>query len=953
MNEQLRVDIVVDASGAEAGAARARRALNSVSGATNSVRSSTAGVSQSFGEMRQSIEQIRNLQFADLIDRQLDRIHGSLLLANESLTNLFSRRYWRGASENIHSFSDLISTIGTEGREAWRSFRAAGSAALQAIHIKLVALVASIAALGAAIKNAFRTAGEIKALNNEAAKVGLSVNTFQDWAYIMEKTGSDAGVLADAIKTLSAEQMEVRKGTEDSIKRFEALGLSMQEVANMSQEQLFKETIRRLQQVRNEVDRTALAYQIFGEEDAAQLANVLRLTNAETASLAATNRALGATISQDLLTKSLALSSAVSTLKTAWQGLTNTLGQLFMPVLTTIVNGLTKAMIVVNTFLKTVFGLDMTPAMSNISAATGTANLGLENLENSAESATGAIQKLKKATMGFDELNIVANPKTASSGAGGGIGGIDLGGAGGFTETDSALDKIKGKWEQFAEKVQAFMDKWKPQIQAITGLLGALGVAGLIASLGKALGLGETFFTLMKNLKGFLATAIIATIQFTVQSELAEAFLDGEGWKNYIYFLVAGAIGAVASAIAWGPTGLVVSLGVTAAVALGTVFEKGGITDLESATLALTGLAAAVGAIGIAWKKLGLAGLLSKAGTAIAGWATKAMASFGSIGPFLTGLWDDIVIGVSLYWKQFVSILTTGWNGFWGLIVKAGGALKAGVVAVAGAIKTAVSSVVSFLIANPIAAIIAAVVALVVLIATKGDEIQKALNKVSDWIKNVFCRDWREIFGDTLGTILNGFVKVVGDILGSVKQVLNGIIDFIRGVFTGDWQRAWNGIKDIFAGVFKGLAAVAKAPINTVISLVNGALVALTKGFNWVKQQLNKLSIKIPDWVPNYGGKTFGFNLSMSTAPKIPMLATGGIVTAPTFAGIGENGREAVLPLEHNTGWMDALADRIAARSGGPTKVVLKVGEKELGEATIKAINQNTKQNGGLQLQLV
>jgi hypothetical protein len=81
-------------------------------------------------------------------------------------------------------------------------------------------------------------------------------------------------------------------------------------------------------------------------------------------------------------------------------------------------------------------------------------------------------------------------------------------------------------------------------------------------------------------------------------------------------------------------------------------------------------------------------------------------------------------------------------------------------------------------------------------------------------------------------------------------------------------------------------------------------------------------------------------------------LAEGGIATASTLANIGENGREAVLPLDHNTEWMDALADKIASRSQGPTKLVLKVGEKELGWASIKGINQITRQTGELQLVL-
>ena len=49
---------------------------------------------------------------------------------------------------------------------------------------------------------------------------------------------------------------------------------------------------------------------------------------------------------------------------------------------------------------------------------------------------------------------------------------------------------------------------------------------------------------------------------------------------------------------------------------------------------------------------------------------------------------------------------------------------------------------------------------------------------------------------------------------------------------------------------------------------------------------------------------------------SIPQLATGGIATSPTTALIGEAGREAVLPLENNTSWMDTLADRINGDGG-------------------------------------
>ena len=64
---------------------------------------------------------------------------------------------------------------------------------------------------------------------------------------------------------------------------------------------------------------------------------------------------------------------------------------------------------------------------------------------------------------------------------------------------------------------------------------------------------------------------------------------------------------------------------------------------------------------------------------------------------------------------------------------------------------------------------------------------------------------------------------------------------------------------------------------------------------------------------------------------------------------------EAVLPLDRNTEWMDTLADKIAARSGGqaPSKIILTIDGKELGRATINNINSITKQTGSLPLVLV
>ena len=165
-----------------------------------------------------------------------------------------------------------------------------------------------------------------------------------------------------------------------------------------------------------------------------------------------------------------------------------------------------------------------------------------------------------------------------------------------------------------------------------------------------------------------------------------------------------------------------------------------------------------------------------------------------------------------------------------------------------------------------------------------------------------------DTFGPLISTAVNGILDIViqaiGDIIdviSSVLTILKGVIEFITGVFTGDWEKAWTGIKDIFQGLWELIGNAVKAPINVIIGMVNLLLKAICGGINLVVRAINSISIDIPDWIPLVGGKHIGFNLSEVTAPEIPTLAKGGVLTSPTLAMVGEyagasNNPEIVTP---------------------------------------------------------
>lgn len=197
------------------------------------------------------------------------------------------------------------------------------------------------------------------------------------------------------------------------------------------------------------------------------------------------------------------------------------------------------------------------------------------------------------------------------------------------------------------------------------------------------------------------------------------------------------------------------------------------------------------------------------------------------------------------------------------------------------------SGMTALLAANPFILVIAGIALLIAGLVL-------AYNKV-EWFRNGVNAFFRgvsdvavEVFNFMAGYISNifgGIIQNFQNFFDAGKRIFTGFIDFITGIFTGDWERAWNGVVNIFGGIFDGIAAMAKAPFNGMIGLIN----AFLGGLN---------NIKIPKWVPGVGGKSF----SIST---LPYLADGGhVLNGQAIVGeagpellTNKNGKTTVTPL--------------------------------------------------------
>lgn len=218
---------------------------------------------------------------------------------------------------------------------------------------------------------------------------------------------------------------------------------------------------------------------------------------------------------------------------------------------------------------------------------------------------------------------------------------------------------------------------------------------------------------------------------------------------------------------------------------------------------------------------------------------------------------------------------------------------------------------------------------------------------------------------DSIGNKVGVVVGTIADLMNDTITVFKGVIQFIKSVFSGDWEGAWNGIVTAFDGIFSGIADIAKGPINMVIGLINGLLSGMQRGINAVVKGVNKLSFKVPNWVPGIGGEDFGFHLPEADFSKIPYLAQGGYVkpNTPQLAMIGDNRHQGevvapedkLLDMAQKAATM-ASSTELLAEAISILKQILKILEtldldiqldgKSLKKYVVDKINEHTKQTG-------
>lgn len=223
---------------------------------------------------------------------------------------------------------------------------------------------------------------------------------------------------------------------------------------------------------------------------------------------------------------------------------------------------------------------------------------------------------------------------------------------------------------------------------------------------------------------------------------------------------------------------------------------------------------------------------------------------------------------------------------------------------------------------NPIGLVVAAIAALVAAVVVLWNK--------CDWFREGILKIWEGIksYISFVIDFWSGIVNKIKDGIATIHNFFKEKIDGIKNFFTG--------LRDTVKGVVDKI-----------------------KSFFQFKVELPQIKL------PHFAIKPEGWQIGDLLKGKIPSLginwyAKGGVFDEPTLfgyngglSGLGENGAEAVVPLENNLEWLDKLADKLGDKlSLGNTPIVLNVDGKTFAQTSISTINDLTRQTGSLGLNL-
>lgn len=625
-----------------------------------------------------------------------------------------------------------------------------------------------------------------------------------------------------------------------------------------------------------------------------------------------------------------------------------TIGQLFMPILSKVIPvinavtiALTRLMVTIAGFFGIRLSLDgMATGFEGLEEDIGGVSSGLDDV-------AGSAKKAKAGLRGFDELKTISLPSSGGGGGGaGGGGGIDL-----TDDILKATDEYMKAWEdaynQMENRAQQMADNVEKALEPVKKLFKDISIGDWFA-------VGGDVSTIVSNIFNFFAEAINKVNWKQLGKNIGDFFagidwtdiLSSVG--RFIWAGINASLELWSSSFSAAPieTMLFTILALPGLVNFGTKIAGfvvtpfmnsfatitsaiSGIQGLISTAVAGISAPAAItaGALAILAAGLGYVFLTNEdvrigfenATTALQEGLQPAVEFFSNdVLPDLKAGWDkllDVLTPVGKFvekaftdaWQKVLNpaltyigetvlpMATEAFENLWNNVLVPLGKF---VLDVLDPIVEGLSWLLTELWQNvvvPLADVIGTLLAGA--FENTVNTIDKIVIPITEALIDVWQFLWNEVFsplvdflGSTFGPVFEDVFAAIGGLIGDLQTVFAGLNNYISSVFQGGWRAAWDGVKQVFGEIWSQMVENAKAPLNNLISMFESLANRIIDAFNWVKRGLNRISVAIPSWVPGYGGKTFGINLSLTDHVSLPRFETGGFPDSASLFWAGENG---------------------------------------------------------------
>ena len=221
------------------------------------------------------------------------------------------------------------------------------------------------------------------------------------------------------------------------------------------------------------------------------------------------------------------------------------------------------------------------------------------------------------------------------------------------------------------------------------------------------------------------------------------------------------------------------------------------------------------------------------------------------------------------------------------------------------------------------------------------------LEPIVKWLIDVLAPKFETVFS-SIGDVIHTAVKFIGGIINGLLDILKGVIDFLVGIFTLDFEKALDGIVGVLKGIANIMITVVEGIVNGIIDLVNLCIKAV---YNGLKSFVNMI-LSTVEGISDFLGYDIDITLK-GEAPQIPKVTIPRLKTGldfvpsdyfPAYLDYGER----VLTKEQNADYNKGIINGQQVANNRPINAtfVIKVGDKDIAKQVINDLQDMAKDNG-------